>query len=404
MKMEKVYIVAAKRTAIGSFLGSLKNESASDMGAAVLKHILEETKVESEKIDEVVIGNVLHAGQGQGVGRQVAIKAGIPYTVPGYGVNMVCASGMKALMSGYVNIKARFHKLVVTGGVEAMSQAPYLTPAKVRDGHKMGNFSIKDHMVFDALTDAYHGYHMGVTAENICSKYHITRQEQNIFAAQSQRRAAEAIQRGRFKDEIVPYEVKTRKGIVVFDTDEYPREGTTVETLAKLKPAFEEEGSVTAGNSSGINDGAAIILIASESMVKEAGLTPLAEIISVGQGGVDPQVMGLGPIPAIKNALKMADKTLKDMELVELNEAFAAQSIGVMKELCTTYGVTKEWLEERTNVNGGAIALGHPVGVSGTRIIVTLLYEMKKRDVELGIASLCIGGGMGAAVIIKNMR
>lgn len=402
--MNKVYIVAAKRTAIGSLLGMLKNESASDMGAAVLKNILEETKIDSEKIDEVIIGNVLSAGQGQGVGRQVSIKAGIPYSVPAYGVNMVCGSGMKALMAGYTDIRAGLHKLVVTGGVESMSQAPYLTPTQIRDGHKMGNFSMTDHLVFDALTDAYEGYHMGVTAENISHKYGITREDQDTFAAESQRRAVEAIKAGKFKAEIVPYEITTRKGTITFDTDEYPREGTSVETLAKLKPAFEKDGSVTAGNSSGINDAAAIIMIASEEMVKEAGLTPLAEIVAIGQGGVDPSVMGLGPVPAIINALNMADLTLQDIDLLELNEAFGVQSLGVIHELSTKYNVTKEWFMERTNLNGGAIALGHPVGASGARIVVTLLHEMKKRDAELGLASLCIGGGMGTAVVIRNLR
>lgn len=402
--MKKVYIVSAKRTAIGSFLGTLKNESAPDMGAVVLKHILEETRIDPEKIDEVIIGNALPAGQGQGVGRQVSIKAGIPYSVPGYGVNMVCGSGMKALMTGYTDIRAGLQELVVTGGVESMSQAPYLTPAQIRDGHKMGNFNMTDHMVFDALTDAYEGYHMGVTAENICHKYGITRDEQDTFAAESQRRAVEAIKAGKFKDEIIPYKITTRKDTIVFDTDEYPREGTTIETLAKLKPVFEKDGTVTAGNSSGTNDGAAIIMIASEDKVKEAGLTPLAEIVAIGQGGVDPSVMGLGPIPAIINALKMADLTLQDMDLLELNEAFAVQSLGVIHELSEEYDVTKEWIKERTNVNGGAIALGHPVGASGSRIVVTLLHEMKKRNAELGLASLCIGGGMGTAVVIRNLR
>ncbi|AYO29400.1 acetyl-CoA C-acetyltransferase [Biomaibacter acetigenes] len=401
--MKKVYIVAAKRTAIGSFLGSLKNESASDLGAVVLKNIIEETKINPEKIDEVIIGNVLHAGQGQGVGRQVAIKAGIPFTVPGYSVNMVCGSGMKALMTGYANIKADIHKLVVAGGVESMSQAPYLAHGNLRNGHKMGDFKLTDHMVFDALTDVYEGCHMGITAENIRRKYNITREEQDEFAAESQKRAIEAIKLGKFKDEIVPYEVKTKKGSFIFDTDEHPREGTTVEVLARLKPAFEENGTVTAGNSSGINDGAAMIMLASEEIVREENLNPMAEVIAVGQGGVDPSIMGLGPTPAIRNALKMAKLKLSDIDLLELNEAFAAQALGVIRELSNEHCVSEAWLRERTNVNGGAIALGHPVGVSGARIIVTLVHEMKKRGSKLGIASLCIGGGMGTAVVIKNL-
>jgi acetyl-CoA C-acetyltransferase len=402
--MKKVYIVAAKRTAIGSFLGSLKNENPSEMGAVVLKNIIMETKINPEKIDEVVVGNVLPAGQGQGVGRQVSIKAGIPCTVPGYGVNMVCGSGMKALMAGYANIKADIHQIVVTGGVESMSQAPYLTPANLRDGNKMGDFKITDHMVFDALTDAYERYHMGVTAENINRKYNITREAQDEFAAESQRRAMEAVKSGKFKDEIVHYEVKTKKGSFIFDTDEYPREGTTVETLGKLRPAFEKNGTVTAGNSSGLNDGAAMIMLASEEMVKEEGLKPLAEVVAIGQGGVDPSVMGLGPTPAIRNALEKAQLRLNEIDLLELNEAFAAQALGVIRELSNEHGVSEAWLRERSNVNGGAIALGHPVGVSGTRIVVTLLHEMIKRGSKLGVASLCIGGGMGTAVVIRNLR
>lgn len=401
--MEKVYIVAAKRTAIGSFLGSLKNENAAEMGAAVLKNIFDETKVRIENIDEVIIGNVLSAGQGQGVGRQVAIKAGIPYDVPGYSINMVCGSGMKAIMTGYANIKADIENLVVCGGVESMSQAPFLAHGVMREGHKMGEFKLTDHMVFDALTDIYERCHMGITAENIRRKYNISREEQDEFAAESQRRASEAIKSGRFKDEIVPLEIKTKKGSFIFDTDEHPREGTTVEVLSKLKPAFEKDGTVTAGNSSGINDGAAIVMLASEKMVKNEGLKPLAEVVAIGQGGVDPSVMGLGPTPAIRNALKMANLKLSDIDLIELNEAFAAQALGVIRELSNEHGVSESWIKERSNVNGGAIALGHPVGVSGTRIVVTLLHEMIKRGSKFGLASLCIGGGMGTAVVIKNL-
>lgn len=402
--MSKVYLIAAKRTAVGSFLGALKDQSPSDLGAAVVKNILNETIIDPAKIDEVIIGNVLPAGQGQGVGRQVGIKAGIPATVPGYSVSMVCGSGMKSLMTGYVNIKVGMQNLVVTGGVESMSSAPFLTPGNARSGQKMGDFSMTDHMVYDALTDAYNGYHMGITAENICNKYGITREQQDAFAAESQKRAADAVRCGRFKEEIVPYEISTRKGNVIFSEDEYPKAGTTVETLAALRPAFRKDGSVTAGNASGINDGAAIMLLASEKAVEDMGLKPLAEIVAVGQGGVDPSIMGLGPTPAIVNALEAAGLTLTDMELIELNEAFAAQSLGVMHELKEKFGVTDGWFTERTNVNGGAIAIGHPVGASGARIVVTLIHEMKKRDVDYGLASLCIGGGMGTAVILKNMR
>lgn len=401
--MKKVYIVAAKRTAIGTFLGSLKNESVADMGAAVLKNIIDETKINPEKIDEIVVGNVLQAGQGQGVGRQVAIKAGIPYTVPGYSVNMVCGSGMKSLMLGYANIKAELQDLVIAGGAESMSQAPYLAQGVLREGHKMGDFKLTDHLVYDALTDAYNLCHMGVTAENIRRKYNISREAQDEFAVESQRRAIEAIKSGKFKDEIVPYQVNTKKGSFIFDTDEHPREGTSLEALAKLKPAFEKDGTVTAGNSSGINDGAAMIMLASEEIVEKEGLKPLAEVIAIGQGGVEPSIMGLGPTPAIRNALKMANLKLIDIELLELNEAFAVQALGVIRELSNEHGVSEEWIRERTNVNGGAIALGHPVGMSGARIVVTLLHEMIKRGSKLGLASLCIGGGMGTAVIIKNL-
>ena len=402
--MSKVYITAAKRTAIGSFLGALSPLSASDLGAAVAKNILEETKIDPAKLDEVIMGNVLSAGQYQGVGRQTSVKAGIPYEVPGYAVNIICGSGLKSVILTYANIKAGVADLVLAGGTESMSGAGFVLPGQIRAGHKMADLTMKDHMICDALTDAFHKIHMGITAENVAEKYGITREEQDQFALSSQQKAIAAVDSGRFKDEIVPVTIKNKKGDIVVDTDEYPNRKTNLEKLAGLKPAFKKDGSVTAGNASGLNDGASIVLMASEEAVKEHNLTPLVEVVGVGTGGVDPLIMGMGPVPAIRKALKHANLSLKDIDLFELNEAFAAQSLGVIKELCSEHGLTKEWFDERTNVNGGAIALGHPVGASGNRILVTLIHEMKKRGSEYGLASLCIGGGMGTTVIVKNIK
>ena len=399
---KKVFIVGAKRSPIGSFLGTLKDVHPRDMGSQVLKALLEETKVPVDKISEVVIGNILPANIGQGIARQISITAGIPETVPAYSLNMVCGSGMKAIMNAYVGIQAGFSNLVVAGGVESMSGAPFMLSGKVRSGNKMGNLEMIDHMLSDALTDAFGNMHMGITAENIVAKHSLTREEQDKFAYESQQKAIHAVDSGRFKDEIVPIVIKTRKGEIVFENDEYPNRTTTPEILAKLRPAFIKDGSVTAGNSSGINDGASFTIIASEEMVKKYNLPVLAEIVAVGQGGVDPNYMGLGPVPAIRNLLNTYDLKLQDMELLELNEAFAAQSLGVVKELSEEYGMKEEEILERTNPNGGAIALGHPVGVSGNRIVVTLLHEMIKQDKHLGLASLCIGGGMGTALVIKR--
>jgi acetyl-CoA C-acetyltransferase len=337
-----------------------------------------------------------------GPGRQVSIGAGVPIEKPGYTVNMICGSGMKTVMIGASDIMLGEADAVLCGGIENMSLAPYLLPGG-RFGYRLGDGKVLDHMVNDALTDVFNQYHMGMTAENIADKHGITREEQDAFAAESQRRALTAIEEGKFKDEIEPVVIKNRKGDIVFDTDEHPRAGTTAEKLAKLRPAFKKDGSVTAGNSSGINDGASMTVLMSEEKMNELDIKPMAEIVAFAQHGVDPSVMGLGPVGAIRKVLKKANMKLEDMELLELNEAFAVQSLGVVKELCEEHGVTKEWLIERTNVNGGAIALGHPVGVSGNRIIVTLLYEMKKRNLKYGLASLCIGGGMGTAVIIKNV-
>lgn len=398
----KIYIVAAKRTAIGKFLGSTLHIPVADMAAIVIKEVLKDSKVDPKDVDEVIMGNVLSAGQGQGVSRQASIKAGIPQEVPAYGINMICGSGMKAVLNAVAEIKAGFADIIVAGGAESMSTAGYVLPGGVRDGHRMGNVTVIDHMVHDGLTDAFEGYHMGVTAENIAEKYGITREEQDEFALESQRRAIDAVDNGRFKEEIVPVEYKVKKEVKVFDTDEFPNRTTSAEKLAKLRPAFKSDGTVTAGNASGINDGASFVIVASEKAVKEHNLTPLCEIIGIGQGGVDPALMGLGPVPAIRKALKSADLKLSDMDVIELNEAFAAQSLGVIRDLIEEHGVTREWIDEHTNPNGGAIALGHPIGASGNRIIVTLVHEMKAMDAEYGLASLCIGGGMGTAVILKK--
>ncbi len=401
--MKKVYIVSGKRTPIGKFLGSLNGFSPADLGALVIKNIVEETGINPENIDEVIVGNILSAGQGQNVGRQAAIKGGIPKEVPAYSVNMVCGSGLKAVMNGYANILAGHASMVLAGGTESMSQAGFVIPGKARNGIKMGNIQAIDHMVYDGLTDVFNQYHMGITAENIAEKYNLTREEQDAFAFASQQKAIKAVDGGNFDKEIVPVEVKTRKETIIFDKDEFPNRTSTPEKLAKLRPAFKKDGTVTAGNASGVNDGASFVLLADEDAVKKYNLTPMAEIVACGQGGVEPEIMGMGPVPAIRKALQNADMKLSDMELLELNEAFAAQSLGVIKELCNEHNVTAEWVTERCNLNGGAIALGHPIGASGNRILVTLLHAMKAKKMTYGLASLCIGGGMGTAVIIKTV-
>lgn len=402
--MKKIYIVAAKRTAIGKFLGSVISKSAADLGAIVIKKIIEETGINPADLDEVIVGNVLSAGQGQGVARQAAIKGGVPQEVPAYGINMICGSGMKAVLNAVMAIQSGYENLILAGGAESMSTAGYVLPGGVRDGHRMGHVTAIDHMVHDGLTDAFSGLHMGITAENIAEKYGITREEQDEFALESQRKAIAAIDNGKFKDEIVPVEYKVKKEVQVFDTDEFPNRQTSADKLARLRPAFKSEGTVTAGNASGINDGASFLLIASEEAVKKHNLTPLCEIIGIGQGGVDPALMGLGPVPAIRMALKNAGLKLKDIDVIELNEAFAAQSLGVIHDLIEEHGVTREWIDAHTNLNGGAIALGHPIGASGNRIIVSLVYEMLHSDAGLGLASLCIGGGMGTAIILKKVK
>lgn len=401
--MSKVFIVAAKRTAIGKFGGALTNMHPADMAAEVIKKIIEETKVDPAKIDEVIVGNILSAGQKQGIARQASIKAGIPQEVPAWGINMICGSGMKSILTAYNNIRAGEANLILAGGTENMSASCYVLPGNVRNGVKMGDFKAVDAMILDGLTDAFSGLHMGITAENIAERLNITRQQQDEFSYKSQQKAAAAIDNGKFKDEIVPLTFTTKKETTVFDTDEFVNRTTNPEKLGNLRPAFKADGSVTAGNASGINDGSSFVLVASEEAVKEHGLTPLVEIVAIGQGGVEPAVMGLGPVPAIRKALQKANLKLTDIQVLELNEAFAAQSLGVIKQLCEEHGVTPEWFEQNCNVNGGAIALGHPIGASGNRITVSLIHEMKRTGKKLGLASLCIGGGMGTAVILKNI-
>jgi acetyl-CoA C-acetyltransferase len=399
--MNKVYIVAARRTAIGKFLGTLAPVSAADMAATVMRNTL--SGIDPARLDEVIVGNVLSAGLGQGVARQASIRAGIPAEVPAYGVNMICGSGMKAIINACASIASGSADLILAGGTESMSQAGFVLGGGVRSGHRMGNLAAVDSMVNDGLTDAFSGLHMGVTAENVAAKYGISREAQDEFALTSQHRAIAAIDGGRFRDEIVAVEIATRKETVIFDTDEFPNRGSDAGKLAALRPAFQKDGTVTAGNASGINDGAAFVLVASSRAVAELNLTPLAEIVAVGQSGVDPSIMGIGPVAAVAQALSRSGHRLADMEAIELNEAFAAQSLAVVKLLAAQHGVTEEWIRARANVNGGAIALGHPIGASGNRILVSLLYAMRSRGASTGLASLCIGGGMGAAVIVKTV-
>jgi len=400
--MKKVFIVSAKRTPIGRFMGSLSTIKPGQMGAVVIKSILEETGMDSSKIDSVIVGNVLSAGQGQGVARQCAIYAGITAEVPAYSINMVCGSGMKAVMNGVSEIRSGSASVIIAGGVENMSDAGYILPSSVRGGVKMGNFNAIDHMVNDGLTDVFNNYHMGITAENIAEKFNISREEQDDFAFKSQQKAIAAVDGDKFKAEIVPVEIVTRRETIVFDKDEFPNRTSTPEKLAKLRPAFKKDGTVTAGNASGINDGASFVMLADEEAVAKYGLKPLAEIVTVGEGGVAPEVMGLGPVPAIRKALQRAEMKLSDMEIIELNEAFASQSLGVIASLIEEHGVTREWIDEHTNLHGGAIALGHPIGASGNRILVSLVHALHMYNKTYGLASLCIGGGMGTAIIIKK--
>lgn len=402
--MERIYIVAAKRTAIGAFSGALKDIPAGQLAAHAIKGALQAGALSGDAIDEVIVGNVVSAGQGMGIGRQAAIYADIPASVPAYSVNMVCGSGMKSIMDAVTHIRAGDAQVVVAAGVENMSQIPFAAAGNLRTGQKMGNFAMKDLLINDGLTDVYNQYHMGVTAENVAKEVGITREQQDSFALSSQQKAIAAIEAGHFKQEIVPIEVKQRKQTLTFDTDEYPKADATLEGLTKLRPAFDKEGTVTAGNASGINDGASAVIVASESAVAKHGLTPLAEITAYAQHGIDPSIMGLGPVGAVNAALDKANLTIDNIDLFELNEAFAAQALGVVHQLAQHHQITPDALLERANVNGGAIALGHPLGASGNRIVVTLLHELTRRSATYGVASLCIGGGMGTALVIKRTQ
>lgn len=392
--MRDVVIVSAVRTAIGSLGGAFKNVSAVELGKIAAVEAIKRAGIDPAIIDEAVIGNVLSSGLGQNVARQVIIQAGVPKEVPAFSINKVCGSGLRSVSLAAQMIKAGDADIVLCGGTESMSCAPYTIP-KARFGLRMGHGELVDTMIKDGLWDAYNDYHMGITAENVAEQYGITREMQDEFAARSQERAVKAIEAGRFKDEIVPVAVPQRKGDpIIVDTDEYPKAGTTVEKLAKLRPAFKKDGTVTAGNASGINDGAAMLVVMSKEMADKLGAKPMATIRSYASGGVDPSVMGLGPIASCKKALEKASLTANDLDLIEANEAFAAQAIAVCNEL--------GFDPEKTNVNGGAIALGHPIGCSGARILVTLLHEMEKRDSKIGLATLCIGGGMGTTVIVER--
>lgn len=391
--MREVVIASAVRTAVGSYGGSLAGFKPADLGAIVMKEALNRANVKPEQVDEVLFGCVIQAGQGQGVARQAAIQAGIPVEAPATTVNIICGSGLRTVSLAAQTIMTGDNDIVMAGGTEVMSLAPYLVD-KGRWGYRMGDGKLVDAMIKDALWDAFNDYHMGITAENVAEKWGITREEQDAFAAQSQNRAEKAKKEGKFKDEIVPVEIKTKKGVTIFEEDEYIREGVTVEGISKLRPAFKKDGTVTAGNASGINDGAAALVIMSKEKADELGIEPLATIVSYGTAGVDPSIMGIGPVPASKKALEKAGLTIEDMDLIEANEAFAAQSIAVAREL--------KFDMEKVNVNGGAIAIGHPVGASGARILVTLLHEMKRRDAKRGLATLCIGGGMGTSVIVER--
>lgn len=393
--MKNIVIVEALRTPIGAFGGSFKSVSAVELGTTVLKKILDKTQVKPEMVDEVILGNVLHAGLGQNVARQVAVHSGIPEDKTALTLDMVCGSGLKAIQLATQSIMLGDADIVIAGGVENMSQAAYVS-TQHRFGQRLGNSQLIDTLVHDGLTDAFNNYHMGITAENVAQKYAISREEQDQFALESQEKAAKALENHRFADEIVPVSVpQRRKDPLIVTTDEYPKVDTSLEKLQQLRPAFlPKEGTVTAGNASGINDGAALLMLMTEEKALELGLTPLVTIESYASAGVAPELMGTGPIPATQKALKKAGLTISDLDLVESNEAFAAQSLAVLKDLKLN--------PEIVNVNGGAIALGHPIGASGARILVTLIHEMKKRQVARGLATLCIGGGQGTAVIVKN--
>jgi len=392
--MQDVVIVASTRTAVGSFQGALANIPAVDLGAAVIRQLLKQTGIDAAEVDEVILGQVLTAGAGQNPARQAAMNAGLPHAVPAMTLNKVCGSGLKALHLAAQAIRCGDAEVVIAGGMENMSLAPYVMPA-ARTGLRMGHGKLVDSMIQDGLWDAFNDYHMGITAENLVEKFGVTREAQDAFAASSQQKAVAAIEAGRLRDEITPIEIPQRKGEpLVFDTDQQPRAGTTAESLAKLKPAFKKDGSVTAGNASSLNDGAAAVLLMSAEKAKALGLTVLARIASYANAGVDPAIMGIGPVSATRRCLEKAGWTLDELDLIEANEAFAAQALSVGQEL--------GWDQQKVNVNGGAIAIGHPIGASGCRILVTLLHEMIRRDVHKGLATLCIGGGQGVALAIER--
>ncbi|MBM2830769.1 MAG: phaA [Gammaproteobacteria bacterium] len=391
---DNIVIVAASRTAIGNFGGALSDIQASELGATVISALVKMTGIQPATINEVIMGNVLTAAAGMNPARQASLGAGLPAGIPCMTINKVCGSGLRAVTLAAQSIKAGDAELIIAGGQENMSMAPHAL-LKSRTGQKMGDWAMVDTMIKDGLWDIFNNYHMGITAENIVKQYKITREEQDEFAAKSQQKTEAAQKAGKFKDEITPVKIPQRKGDpLVFDTDEFPRHGTTAESLAKLRPAFDKDGTVTAGNASGINDGAAAIIVTSESKAKELGLVPLAKIKAYAIAGVDPKIMGTGPIPATKKCLEKAGWSIADLDLIEANEAFAAQAISVNRDL--------GWDLAKVNVNGGAIALGHPIGASGCRILVTLLHEMKRRDARKGLATLCIGGGQGVALAVER--
>jgi acetyl-CoA C-acetyltransferase len=394
-KMREVVIASAVRTPVGSFNGALAGVPAAELGTIVIKEAIHRAGIAPDLVDEVIFGCILQAGQGQGVARQSAVRAGIPVEKPAMTVNMLCGSGLKSVELAVQAIMCGEAEVVVAGGTENMSQAPYLLKA-ARTGYRMGHGEITDSMIFDALTDAFNNCHMGITAENLAEKYNISREAQDAFAAASQNKAEAAMKEDRFKEEIIPVVISSKKGDIVVQHDEFPKPGITVEGLSKLRPAFKKDGTVTAGNASGVNDGAAAVVVMSAEKAIELGIKPLAKIVSYASAGVEPSIMGIGPVPAVQKALNKAGLSIGDIDLIEANEAFAAQSLAVSKEL--------GWDMNKVNVNGGAIALGHPVGASGARILTTLLYEMKRRDSQYGLATLCIGGGMGTAVIVELQK
>ncbi|WP_199085116.1 acetyl-CoA C-acetyltransferase [Bosea sp. ASV33] len=387
-----IVIVGAARTAVGAFNGAFANTPAHDLAAVAIKEALKRAKVEAAEVDELVMGQVLAAGQGQNPARQAAMAAGIPQEKTAWGLNQLCGSGLRTVAIGLQQIANGDANVIVAGGMESMSLAPHA--AYMRAGTKMGDVKFVDTMIKDGLWDAFHGYHMGTTAENVATKYQISREEQDRFAVGSQNKAEAAQKAGRFKDEIAPVTISSRKGDIVVDSDEYPRHGATLEAMAKLRPAFSKDGTVTAGNASGLNDGAAALVIMTAKEAARRGLTPLARIASWATAGVDPAIMGTGPIPSTRKALEKAGWKVGDLDLVEANEAFAAQALAVNKDL--------GWNPDIVNVNGGAIAIGHPIGASGARVLVTLLHEMAKRDAKKGLATLCIGGGMGVAMAVER--